>query len=1074
MGTSRRIVRVSPPFRIRTADIAAAALARCRGWRAATSRLFFAAAIAATVVAPARAQQGSPSAADIPPGDWIAWGRDPAATKYSPLVAIHRDNVAELTLAWEWRTGEQAIAATESTRAARPGNFQATPLAIGGVLYLSTPFNQVVALDGATGRELWRYDPGAYRYGQPSNGTGFVHRGVASWSDGEQRRIFLNSRWRLIALDARTGRPIDTFGEHGEVDLTAGLSRPVNRLHYTNTSPPVVVGDLVIVGNGVGDRLTYPGDPRGDVQAFDVRTGRRVWSFDPIPGPGEFGNETWEGEAWRTAGHTNVWAPMSVDTRRGLLYLPVSTPSNDFYGGARKGDNLFAESLVCLDARTGERRWHFQLVHHGVWDYDLPTAPVLATVRSAGGERDLVVQLTKQGFAFVFDRVTGEPIWPIEERPVPSSDVPGERLSTTQPFPTRPAPFARQGFTEDEVVDFTPALRALALRTVRAFRSGPLYSPPSLDGTILMPGLIGGAGWGGGAFDPGTNTLYVKASNSPALIRLHQPPPSDTILADYAFDRGASLRFTELTAEDSASLAASPRGIPLHRPPYGTLTAIDLNTGEHRWQVTAGDSPDVRAHPLLAGLDLPPLGFSGAPGPMVTAGGLVFLTGGGSALIAYDRDTGAVLWHADLGEAAYANPMTFAAADGRQYVVIATGAGDDAVLKAFTLQPTIRIRADRVLDGRGATIEDATVVVRGSRIVGIERGGADAEYDLRGFTVMPGGIDTHVHINWHFDADGRTHDARPEEESPAQAMLYAAENAYATLLGGITTVQSLGAPLDGDLRDFIARGTLPGPRIVTSLRSLSERTGTPDEIRTAVRRLKADGADVIKIFASASIRDGGSATMSQEQLDAACGEARAQDLRSAVHAHGPESAQRAIHAGCTTIEHGALLDDATLDLMAEHRTFYDPNIGVVIQNYIENRARYEGVGNYNAEGFAHMERALPGSLDVFRRALRRPGIRIVFGTDAVAGAHGRNFEEIVYRVQQGGQDAMAAIVSATARAAESLGLHERIGSIAPDMEADLIAVPGNPLEDITALRHVAFVMKSGRVVRNTAPEARAR
>lgn len=378
---------------------------------------------------------------------------------------------------------------------------------------------------------------------------------------------------------------------------------------------------------------------------------------------------------------------------------------------------------------------------------------------------------------------------------------------------------------------------------------------------------------------------------------------------------------------------------------------------------------------------------------------------------------------------------------------------------------TITVRAGLLIDGAGGVARDRTIVIEGARIVAIRDGGGDVDYDLSRFTVMPGGIDTHVHINWHFDPDGRTHHLPAQEESAAQAMLYSAENAFATLRGGITTVQSLGAASDRDLRDAIARGQLPGPRILTSIRSLSDRTGDPDAIRAAVRRLADDGADVIKIFASASIRDGGAATMSQAQLDAACGEASARGLRSAVHAHGPESAQRAVRAGCTVIEHGALLDDATLDLMAERRVFYDPNIGLVLQNYLEQRARFEGVGNYNAEGFAHMERAVPAALDVFRRALRRDGIRIVFGTDAVAGAHGRNFEEIIYRVQQGGQAPMAALVSATSLAAASLGLDDRIGRVAPGLEADLIALAGDPLQDITALRRVAWVMRAGRVYR---------
>jgi len=387
----------------------------------------------------------------------------------------------------------------------------------------------------------------------------------------------------------------------------------------------------------------------------------------------------------------------------------------------------------------------------------------------------------------------------------------------------------------------------------------------------------------------------------------------------------------------------------------------------------------------------------------------------------------------------------------------------DAAATAAQSAP-ISLRAARVLDGRGGVQTDVVITILDGRIRTIEpdRGAATADYDLRGLTLMPGGIDTHVHIHWHFDADGRTHHVR--DETPQQAALYAAENAYVTLLSGITTVQSPGAGIDGELREAIARGNLPGPRVITSLGSISR--GPPDSLRAAVRRFHDNGADVIKIFASASIRDGGAATMTQEQLDAVCSEATAQGLRSLVHAHGPESAQRAARAGCTTIEHGALLDDATLATMAEQGTFYDPNIGLVLQNYLENRARFEGIGNYNAEGFRYMEEAVPAALDAFRRALRRPDLRIVFGTDAVAGAHGRNFEELIYRVREGGQPAMAAIVSATSLAAESLGMADRIGSLAPGMSADIIGLDGDPAADITALRRVRFVMKDGRVYRD--------
>ncbi len=381
---------------------------------------------------------------------------------------------------------------------------------------------------------------------------------------------------------------------------------------------------------------------------------------------------------------------------------------------------------------------------------------------------------------------------------------------------------------------------------------------------------------------------------------------------------------------------------------------------------------------------------------------------------------------------------------------------------AFSQTNPITLVPDRVLDGKGGTAEHVNIVIRGSRIASVGSAIEGTVYDLSGLTVLPGGIDTHNHIVWHFDPDGKTHHASREEESSAQATLYAVENAYITLLSGITTIQSLGSPLDRDLRDGIARGSIPGPRVLTSLGSITQRTGSPEEIRARVKRFAGEGADVIKIFASASIRNGGTPTLSQEQLDAACGEARAQGLRTAVHAHGPESAQRSVLAGCTAIEHGALLDDETLDLMASHGTYFDPHIWLVYSNYLENKEHFLGIGNYTEEGFGYMERALPSSLAVFKHALTRD-IKIIFGTDAVAGAHGRNFEELIYRVRSGGQDPMDAIVSASSLAAKYLNMDDRIGAIASGMEADIIAVEGNPVNDITALRRVAFVMKGGRV-----------
>ncbi len=380
----------------------------------------------------------------------------------------------------------------------------------------------------------------------------------------------------------------------------------------------------------------------------------------------------------------------------------------------------------------------------------------------------------------------------------------------------------------------------------------------------------------------------------------------------------------------------------------------------------------------------------------------------------------------------------------------------------------ITIKAARIVDGRGGVIHNGAVVVDGTKIVRIDRHPRHADIDLGDRTLMPGGIDTHVHIGWHFDKNGRSNEG--ENETPEEYALAAEGNAYRTLLGGITTVQSLGAPIDVPLRDAIARGEVPGPRILTAIHPIYDPKLTPDEIRERVRTLHDEGADVVKIFASKSIREGGAPTMSQEQMDAACGEAKKLGMRSAVHAHGPESVKRSVLAGCTSIEHGALLDQASLDLMAEHGTYFDPNIDLVFRNYFENKSHFLGIGNYTEEGFAAMREAVPRALDVFKKALNTKGLKIVFGTDAVGGSHGRNFQELVYRVRTGGQDPMAAIVSATSLAAESLRLGDSIGSIAPGYEADLIAVDGDPLQDITALERVVFVMKSGKVVRQNPPE----
>lgn len=392
-----------------------------------------------------------------------------------------------------------------------------------------------------------------------------------------------------------------------------------------------------------------------------------------------------------------------------------------------------------------------------------------------------------------------------------------------------------------------------------------------------------------------------------------------------------------------------------------------------------------------------------------------------------------------------------------------------ACLPAHADDAAVTIAAGTLLDGRGGRQLDVVITIADGRIVSVApRGSAPpsaSTWDLSRLTVLPGLVDTHVHIGWHFDADGRSHDDEDRGETPAQTVLYAADNAARTLFGGVTTAQSLGAALDGPLRDALARNEIPGPRLLTSLDPLADETATPEALRAAVRERKAHGADLIKIYASRSIRDGGGPTMSQEQLDAACGEAAAVGLRSAVHAHGPESARRAARAGCTSIEHGVLLDQATLDELAKRRTFLDPNVHLIFRNYFENREHFLGTGNFTAEGFAQMEKAVPKALAVFKLALATPGLRVVFGTDAVAGAHGRNVEELIYRVQAGGQPAMAALVAATSLSAEALGLATETGALAPGLAADIIAVDGDPTQNITTLRRVVFVMRGGRVWR---------
>jgi quinoprotein glucose dehydrogenase len=609
------------------------------------------------------------------PVEWPYYGGDAGGTRHSTLTDINGGNVKQLQQAWQWKHWDTPLKEYDTV----PGQFEATPLMIDGTLYVTTPYNSVAALDAETGKERWRFDGAAYELGQVLSGSGWKLRGTAVWRDGNQMRVFLNSRHRLFALDARTGKPVASFGNNGQISLTDGLARMSDIRHATQSSPPVIYGDLIIVGSQVPDRVQLP-DPMGYVQAFNARTGKRVWTFATIPmSAKDPGAETWESESWRKNGHANVWAPMALDEKRGLLYLPTSTPTSDYYGGQRPGANLFAESLVCLDAATGKIKWHFQTVHHGLWDWDIPTQPNLVAITVNGKQIDAVAQVTKRGDTFVFDRVTGTPVWPIVERPVPTdSDVPGERPYPTQPFPTRPAPFVDQGVSLDDANNLTPEIRKLAQEQMQKFRIGPMFTPPSLKGTLQRPSQGGGANWGGAAFDPDTGYLIVRANNVIGVNRVAKNDGTNPLVGvDYSnvFAGGG----------ESATLAGA---LPLISPPYAILAAIDLNRGEIAWKVPLGEgSAAIRTHPLLKGVALPDrLGSTASMGgAMVTRSGLIFVGGGDGYIYAFETKTGKEVWREKIPYNRSANPMTYRTASGKQFIVMATGAGADNALVAFAV-----------------------------------------------------------------------------------------------------------------------------------------------------------------------------------------------------------------------------------------------------------------------------------------------------------------------------------------------------------------------------------------------------
>lgn len=605
--------------------------------------------------------------------DWPSYGGDNGSSKYSPLDQITADNVGNLQIAWQYATVDNATVAeniANGETSVVPGAYKGTPIVIDGVMYASTSFGRVVALDAASGEQVWVFDTEAWRMGRPAN-LGYNTRGVAWWEgNGKQRLFFATNDSYLWSINAETGQPDTAFGDNGRIDLTQGLGREINRGEYGVVSPPLVSNDKVIVNSIINDGPATIEMPPGDVRAFNPESGALEWTFRTIPGPGEFGNDTWEDGSWEYTGNTNVWTIMSADDELGIVYLPIGTPTNDWYGGKRKGNNLFAESLVAVDVHTGERIWHFQTVHHGLWDYDLPAAPTLVDITVDGREIKAVAQISKQGYTYVFDRVTGEPVWPIEEQPVPPSNVPGEYASPTQPIPSKPAPFESQGITDETLIDFTPELRQEAMQIIEKYDYGPLFTPPSLRGTIVHPGWSGGGEWHGAAFDPDTGMYYIPSASAPIVVQLREGTRGRE---EMGYVRGGPMG------------VAGPQGLPLIKPPYGRITAIDLDTGEHAWMVPHGEGPRQQIIDMGI-LDPGPVGGNSRTGPVLTPT-LLFVAqqdNERSLLRAFDKASGDVIAAIDLPLPPAGTPMTYMV-DGKQYIAIAVGGGPDARLVSLAL-----------------------------------------------------------------------------------------------------------------------------------------------------------------------------------------------------------------------------------------------------------------------------------------------------------------------------------------------------------------------------------------------------
>ena len=610
--------------------------------------------------------------------DWAHYGNDPGHSKYAPLEQINKNNVHELEVHWNWASIDNQSVVERPQFV--PSGFKATPITKNGVLYVSTPLGHIAAIDARTGEEKWTFSTNTWEHGRPAN-NGFNHRGVTFWDkptpDGFEPRIIMSTANAFLwSIDADTGEPDDSFGTNGKTDLTEGLGRDVDRSMIAHSAAVPIVGDTVIIGSVVYDQPMFDMTPEeltdlppGHVRGFDLHTGEQKWIFHTIPQSGEFGNETWLDDSWAVTGATNVWTMISADAELGYVYLPVGNPGNDFYGGQRLGDNLFGTSLVALNASTGERVWHYQIVHHELWDYDPPAAPTMVDISIGGRQVKAVAMVTKQAFVYVFDRLTGEPIWPIEERSVPPSAVPGERAALTQPFPTKPPAFDLQGISDATLIDFTPELRQEALQIIEEFDYGGLYTPPSLNGTVTLPGWTGGAEWSGAAYDPETSMYYIPSVTSPIVIQLEENNPSDT---QFAYQRGG------------VRTISGPQGLPLTKPPYGRISALNLNTAEYDWVRPNGEG--IRQQIIGLGIEDP--GPVGVPivAPLMVTKTLLFqaITDGEPLLRAMDKATGETIAEIELPGIPQGAPMTYML-DGKQFIAIACGGGSDARLISLAL-----------------------------------------------------------------------------------------------------------------------------------------------------------------------------------------------------------------------------------------------------------------------------------------------------------------------------------------------------------------------------------------------------